>query len=78
MTRHRTVAVCACLVAVLGCGAEMKSDFTTSPAVKTQSAYPQAAAEAASTAGSTEETPRSRSATETGCVETQDRIPRGH
>ena len=51
MMRHQTVAVCACLVAVLGCGAEMKSDFTTGPAVKTQSAYPQAAAEAASTAG---------------------------
>jgi hypothetical protein len=65
MMRHQAVAVCACLVAVLGCGAEMKSDFTTGPAVKTQSAYPQAAAEASSTAGSTDqETPRSRSATE--------------
>lgn len=65
MTRHRSVAVCACLVAVLGCGAEMKSDFTTGAAVKTQSPHPQAVAEATSAAGSSDQkTPSSRSTTE--------------
>ena len=60
MTRHRSVAVCACLVAVLGCGAEMKSDFTTGTPEKTQSTYSQAAVEA-SAAASDQRTPNSRS-----------------
>jgi len=65
MTRHRSVALCACLVAVLGCGAEMKSDFTTGAPVKTNSAHPQAAIEASAAAASSEQKPpTNRSATE--------------
>lgn len=65
MTRHRSVAVCACLLALLGCGAEMKSNFTPDMAMTTPSESPPPAVEALPFAGSAEQKPpSSRSATE--------------
>ncbi len=66
MTQNRSVAWCACLVAVLGCGAEMKSDYATSTAVPAPNVSPQSAVEALSAAASSEQNlPGKRSVTET-------------
>jgi hypothetical protein len=65
MTRHRSVAVCACLVALLGCGAEMRSEFAPDMAMTAPSESPPSAGETAPVAGSSEpKPPSSRSATE--------------
>ena len=65
MTRHRSVAVCACLVALLGCGAEMRSEFTPDTAMTAPSESPPPAVQTAPAAGSSEQKPPShRSATE--------------
>jgi hypothetical protein len=65
MTRHRSVAVCACLVALLGCGAEMRSEFAPDMAMTAPSESPPPAVETAAAAGSSEQKPPShRSATE--------------
>ena len=65
MTKHLSAAVCACLLAVLGCGADMRSSRTTDAVTEPRAASPQAAAEATSAAGpSDQKPPTNRSATE--------------
>jgi len=51
MMRHGAVALGACLVAVLGCGAEMRSDRTTDMAVTAPAVYREESAATASTPG---------------------------
>lgn len=67
MMRHWVVAVCACLVAVLGCGAELRSPPTTDAAPTSPVAFSNQAAASASAAGGSERgLPTSASATESG------------
>ena len=67
MMRHWVVAVCACLVAVLGCGAQMRSDRATDAALTSPAAFStEAAASTPAVGGSERGLPTSASATEAG------------
>lgn len=65
MMRHGALAVCACLVAVLGCGAEMRSDRTTDAAMTAPTVFSTEAAASAPASGSSKpELPTKVSATQ--------------